>query len=54
VTPLEPEGMVFVRGEYWSALSPTPVPAGAKVRVTAIDQLKLAVEPVEDRPEVKT
>ncbi len=52
ISPLEPEGTIFVRGEYWNALSPTPVAAGAKVRVTAIHQLKLVVEPVQNRPEV--
>lgn len=51
ITPLEPEGTIFVRGEYWSALSSAPVAAGGKVRVTGIDQLKLTVEPVQDRPE---
>jgi len=46
VTPLEPEGKVFVHGEYWDAVSLQPVPAGGRVRVTAIHQLKLTVEPV--------
>jgi len=46
ITALEPEGKVFVRGEYWDATAPQPVPAGARVRVTAIRQLKLTVEPV--------
>jgi membrane-bound serine protease (ClpP class) len=42
---LAPEGKVFVRGEYWNAVSSVPLPAGASVRVTAIDKLKLSVEP---------
>jgi len=46
VTPLAPEGKVFVRGEYWSAVAPSPVAAGSPVRVVAISQLKLTVEPV--------
>ncbi len=46
ITALEPEGKVFVRGEYWDAVAPRAVPAGALVRVTAIQQLKLTVEPV--------
>ena len=46
ITALEPEGKVFVRGEYWDATAPQPVPAGARVRVTAIRQLKLTVEPI--------
>ena len=46
VTPLEPEGKVFVHGEYWDAVALQPVPAGARVRVTAIHRLKLTVEAV--------
>jgi membrane-bound serine protease (ClpP class) len=46
VTPLAPEGKVFVRGEYWNAVAPSPVAAGSPVRVVAISQLKLTVEPV--------
>jgi membrane-bound serine protease (ClpP class) len=49
VTALEPEGKVFVHGEYWDAVSSRPVGAGARVRVTAIDRLKLAVDPVGDQ-----
>ena len=47
-TALAPEGTVFVRGEYWTAVAPQPVAAGAQVRVTAIDKLKLTVEKVPD------
>jgi membrane-bound serine protease (ClpP class) len=46
VTPLAPEGKVFVHGEYWDAVALEPLPAGARIRVTAIHQLKLTVEPV--------
>ena len=49
ITALTPEGMVFVHGEYWSAVSAQPLPAGARVRVTAIEKLKLTVEPIPDR-----
>jgi membrane-bound serine protease (ClpP class) len=49
LTELAPEGKVFVHGEYWDAVSLRPAPAGAPVRVTAIDKLKLTVEPVSDR-----
>jgi membrane-bound serine protease (ClpP class) len=45
-TALAPEGKVFVHGEYWNAVSKTPVSAGARVRVTAIDGLRLTVEPL--------
>lgn len=44
VGPLDPDGVVKVRGEQWSATSLNgPVRAGAKVQVVAIDQLKLEV-----------
>jgi membrane-bound serine protease (ClpP class) len=45
VTELVPEGKVFVHGEYWDAVAVCPVAAGARVKVTAIDRLKLTVEP---------
>jgi membrane-bound serine protease (ClpP class) len=46
VTPLAPEGRIFVRGEYWNAVAPAQVAAGGRVRVVAIDRLKLTVEPM--------
>lgn len=46
VTALAPDGKVFVHGEYWDAVALRPVEAGQRVRVTAIDRLKLTVEPV--------
>jgi len=49
VTALEPEGMVFVHGEYWDAVSLRPAAVGTRIRVTAIDKLKLTVEPVPDQ-----
>jgi membrane-bound serine protease (ClpP class) len=48
ITELAPEGKVFVHGEYWDAVSPQPVAVGGRVRVTAIDKLKLKVEPLTD------
>lgn len=47
-TALAPDGKVFVHGEYWDAVSSQPVAAGARVRVTAIDNLKLTVAPVSE------
>lgn len=44
-TPLEPEGQVLVRGEYWDAVGSASIPAGAQVRVKAMAGLKLIVEP---------
>lgn len=52
LTPLDPNGTIFVHGEYWNALATRPVAEGQKVRVMDIHQLKLTVEPVQDRPEV--
>jgi membrane-bound serine protease (ClpP class) len=49
ITALSPEGKVFVHGEYWDAVAVGPVPAGARVRVTAIERLTLTVEPVPDQ-----
>jgi membrane-bound serine protease (ClpP class) len=43
---LEPDGMVFVRGEYWNAVASAPLPAGTRVRITAIEGLRLTVEPI--------
>ncbi len=48
ITELAPEGKIFVHGEYWDATSPRPVAVGGRVRVTAIDNLKLTVEPLVD------
>lgn len=44
-TALSPSGKVFVHGEYWDAESDTPVEAGRKVRVVAVEGLKLKVAP---------
>lgn len=43
-TALEPEGQVLVHGEYWDAVAPANVPAGAHVRVKGVSGLKLQVE----------
>ncbi len=40
-------GRVKVRGEYWSASSAHPIPAGSAVRVMAINNLTLTVEKIE-------
>jgi membrane-bound serine protease (ClpP class) len=46
-TSLSPEGQVQVRGEYWDAVSSTPIEPGAPVRVRAVDGLKLHVDKVQ-------
>ncbi|MGD0136762.1 MAG: nodulation protein NfeD [Bryobacteraceae bacterium] len=43
-TALQPEGQVLVRGEYWDAIAPSNIPAGAEVRVKGVSGLKLEVE----------
>ncbi len=44
-TELAPSGKVFVHGEYWDAVSATPVNAGDPVRVVTVDGMKLRVKP---------
>ena len=51
-SPLTPAGKVFVHGEYWSAVSSTPVAAGARVRITEVRGLALRVEPAPDVAEI--
>jgi membrane-bound serine protease (ClpP class) len=43
---LAPEGRVFVRGEYWWARSETPIEAGARVEIVAVDGRQLVVRRV--------
>lgn len=44
---LDPRGKVFVHGETWDAVSRSGrVPKGAKVRVVAVEDMMLTVEPV--------
>jgi membrane-bound serine protease (ClpP class) len=44
-SPLAPSGTIVVRGEYWNAVSETPVPSGSAVEVVGIDGLTLRVRP---------
>ena len=48
-TPLTPQGKVFVHGELWNASAPRNlmVPQGTRLRVRAVKDLELEVEPVE-------
>jgi len=45
-TALSPQGKVFVHGELWDAISPTPLPIGQMVVVRRVDGLTLHVEPL--------
>lgn len=47
---LDPEGSVFVRGEYWNARADEAIPAGGRVEVTAVEGLRLRVR--KAKPEV--
>ncbi|MBI1882998.1 MAG: nodulation protein NfeD [Chlamydiae bacterium] len=42
------EGQVHVRGEYWNAISSSPIPEGKKVRVVKVENLKVVVEEVKN------
>jgi len=47
ITALAPAGKVRVRGEYWDAVGPpgAHLEPGAKIRITAVEGLQLAVKP---------
>jgi len=45
-TPVASDGKVFVRGELWNATAPTEIAEGARVRVRAVDGLRVVVEAV--------
>jgi len=42
-TPLDPDGKVFVRGEYWNAKSNEEIAAGQAVEVTEVEGMRLRV-----------
>jgi membrane-bound serine protease (ClpP class) len=45
-TPLRPDGKVFVHGEIWNAHCEPGADAGERVRVAAVHDLQLTVEPL--------
>ena len=47
-TALNPEGKILVHGEYWDAVSSVAVTEGTRVRVLAVDGMRLKVEPVQN------
>jgi membrane-bound serine protease (ClpP class) len=48
LSPVSAEGgEVFVHGERWRAISPTPIPRGAHVVVRRVDGLTLHIEEVK-------
>jgi membrane-bound serine protease (ClpP class) len=48
MVPLTPAGKVFVQGEIWDAVAPSPVDAGQRVIVRQIENLVLEVEQVRE------
>jgi membrane-bound serine protease (ClpP class) len=53
-TAVDPTGTVHVRAEEWTAVTDAgPIPAGTRVRVLAVEGLRLKVEPIAEpiRPE---
>ena len=46
-TDLDPEGKVFVHGEWWNAVATARVAQGGQVRVVGLDGLRLRVSPAE-------
>ena len=43
-------GKVFVRGEYWDAISAIAVLDGVPVKITGMEQLTLFVQPISKQP----
>ncbi len=43
---IDGEGVVFIHGENWRAISEQKIPAGMKVRVVSVEGLKVRVEAV--------
>ncbi len=43
-TEINPEGTIFVHGEYWQARSDHAIPAGQRVRVERVDELSVHVK----------
>jgi membrane-bound serine protease (ClpP class) len=54
VDRLDPSGHVRVQGELWEARAESEVPSGATVRVTAVNGLRLDVEPAGDEAAART
>jgi len=42
------EGKIFLHGEFWNAISDDPVEEGEKVKVVAVDRLKVRVKKLEN------
>jgi len=53
-TALSPQGKVFVHGELWDAVSPSPLAAGRLVIVRAVHGLTLQVDPMVETPPARS
>ncbi len=51
VTDVYETGKVFIKGEYWNALSDKHVEKGRKVRIVKVDGLKIKIEEIENKKE---
>lgn len=47
LTEIAPDGRVFVHGEYWNAHAKETIAAGRKVKVVAVKDMLIEVEPAE-------
>ena len=47
LTAVNPEGKVFVHGEYWNAESDEPIEKGARVEIVSVCELMLTVKKVD-------
>jgi membrane-bound serine protease (ClpP class) len=47
VTDIFKEGKALILGEYWNAISDSPVAKGTKVRVILVEHMKVRIEPIE-------
>lgn len=47
-TKLDPDGKVFVNGEWWNAISKENIPRGAKVKIIRVKGLTLEVESLKE------
>jgi membrane-bound serine protease (ClpP class) len=46
-TRLDPEGKVFVHGEFWNAYADEPIEEGEKIRILKTDGLRVKVEKIK-------
>ncbi len=46
-TDIKDDGMVYVRGEIWSAFSDEPIKSGERIKVEAVSGLRLKVKKIE-------